>query len=174
MVAMATPRMYRTTRSGHECWRPSPHAHPAPEPVLPYPHARNDCIICREADPDFEIVQEALQPSDWTGREPRRFCQRCVGRWIATMAMSRPGDVSPGCTAGRDRHPAAPRQGIVVTSAALPEGPLKGSLGENPLAAEPTASTSALIGYARVSTGSQRLDRQPSPRRAASESSPTR
>lgn len=64
--------------------------------MLPYPHARNDCIICREADADFEIVEEALQPSDWTGREPRRFCQRCVGRWVATMAMSRPGDVSPG------------------------------------------------------------------------------
>jgi DNA invertase Pin-like site-specific DNA recombinase len=49
----------------------------------------------------------------------------------------------------------------VVTSAALPEGPLLGgSLGENPLAAEPAALTGALIGYARVSTGGQRLDRQ--------------
>jgi DNA invertase Pin-like site-specific DNA recombinase len=49
----------------------------------------------------------------------------------------------------------------VVTSAALPEGPLlEGSLGENPLAAEPATPAGALIGYARVSTGGQRLDRQ--------------
>ncbi|WP_329235081.1 recombinase family protein [Actinoallomurus sp. NBC_01490] len=48
-----------------------------------------------------------------------------------------------------------------MTSAALPEGPLlEGSLGENPLAAEPAASMGALIGYARVSTGGQRLDPQ--------------
>jgi DNA invertase Pin-like site-specific DNA recombinase len=49
----------------------------------------------------------------------------------------------------------------VVTSAALPEGPLlEGSLGEDPLQPEPAALTGALIGYARVSTGGQRLDRQ--------------
>jgi DNA invertase Pin-like site-specific DNA recombinase len=42
----------------------------------------------------------------------------------------------------------------------LPAGPLlDGSLGDDPLAAEP-ALTGALIGYARVSTGAQRLDRQ--------------
>lgn len=46
-------------------------------------------------------------------------------------------------------------------ASALPEGPLlDGSLGENPLQPEPAAPTGALIGYARVSTGGQRLDRQ--------------
>jgi resolvase-like protein len=132
-----------------------------PEPVLPYPHARNDCGICHERDADFQIVEEAMDPPDWTGREARRFCQGRIGRWMTTR-----GDVPAGRrlirgAAGRDAHPAAPGRGIVVTSAALPDGPLlEGSLGNNPLAAEPAASTGALIGYARVSTGGQRLDRQ--------------
>ncbi|MEQ4726217.1 recombinase family protein [Nonomuraea sp. B19D2] len=44
---------------------------------------------------------------------------------------------------------------------ALPEGPLlEGSLGEDPLAAEPAGPSGALIGYARVSTRGQLLDRQ--------------
>lgn len=74
-----------------------PAMEPAPdEHVLSYPHARNDCGLCCEVDADFEIVEEALEPPDWTGREARRFCQGCVGRWMATMAMARPGDVSPG------------------------------------------------------------------------------
>ncbi|SEG95018.1 Site-specific DNA recombinase [Thermomonospora echinospora] len=48
----------------------------------------------------------------------------------------------------------------MTKDAALPAGPLlDGSLGEDPLAPEP-ALTGALIGYARVSTGGQRLDRQ--------------
>ncbi|WP_433186827.1 recombinase family protein [Actinoallomurus sp. CA-150999] len=49
----------------------------------------------------------------------------------------------------------------MVTSAAPPDGSLlEGSLGENPPQPEPVAPTGALIGYARVSTGGQRLDRQ--------------
>jgi len=62
---------------------------------LPYPHAYNDCGLCQETDADFEIVEEALEPPQWNGREPRRFCQGCLGRWMATMAMSRPADISP-------------------------------------------------------------------------------
>jgi hypothetical protein len=70
---------------------------PAPdEHVRPYPHARNDCGPCREMDADFEIVEEALEPPDWTGRETRRFRQGCIGHGMATMAMAQPGDVSPG------------------------------------------------------------------------------
>lgn len=70
----------------------------APESVvvLPYPHARNDCGLCREMDADFEIVEEALDPPFWNGRRPRRFCQGCIGRWMATMSMTRPLDVQPG------------------------------------------------------------------------------
>lgn len=48
----------------------------------------------------------------------------------------------------------------MVKHAELPAGPLlDGSLGDDPLAAEP-ALTGALIGYARVSTAGQLLDRQ--------------
>ncbi|MGW0803628.1 hypothetical protein [Nonomuraea sp. NPDC002799] len=61
---------------------------PLAKPVLPYPHARNDCILCREMDADFEIVEEALEPPSWTpGRPPRRFCQGCIGRWMVTQAV---------------------------------------------------------------------------------------
>ncbi|MEV5708001.1 hypothetical protein [Actinoallomurus sp. NPDC052274] len=69
---------------------------PAPELVLPYPHARNDCGLCHETDADFEIVEEALEPPNRTDREARRFRQGCLGRWMATMAMARPGALSPG------------------------------------------------------------------------------
>lgn len=41
-----------------------------------------------------------------------------------------------------------------------PPGALDGSLGDDPLAPEPAALTGALIGYARVSTAGQLLDRQ--------------
>ncbi|MET7466228.1 recombinase family protein [Nonomuraea sp. NPDC005501] len=44
---------------------------------------------------------------------------------------------------------------------ALPEGPLlDGSLGDDPLQAEPAVLSGALVGYARVSTAGQLLDRQ--------------
>ncbi|WP_277750805.1 recombinase family protein [Nonomuraea polychroma] len=44
---------------------------------------------------------------------------------------------------------------------ALPQGSLlEGSLGEDPLAAEPAGPSRALVGYARVSTRGQLLDRQ--------------
>jgi DNA invertase Pin-like site-specific DNA recombinase len=48
----------------------------------------------------------------------------------------------------------------MVRQAQLPAGPLLDDLGDDPLAAEPAAAIGALIGYARVSTGGQRLDRQ--------------
>ncbi|MFC4054125.1 hypothetical protein ACFOY4_30910 [Actinomadura syzygii] len=66
-----------------------------PEPVPPYPHARNDCGLCREMDADFEIVEEALDPPSWNGLQPRRFCQGCIGRWMATMALTRPLNIPP-------------------------------------------------------------------------------
>lgn len=47
------------------------------------------------------------------------------------------------------------------TPVALPDGPLlEGSLGDDPLLPEPAVPGGALIGYARVSTRDQRLDRQ--------------
>src|SRR4051794_21788217 len=54
---------------------------------------------------------------------------------------------------------AAPEPG--PASLTLPDGPLlEGSLGDNPLLPEPATPGGALIGYARVSTRDQRLDRQ--------------
>lgn len=48
-----------------------------------------------------------------------------------------------------------------MTNAELPAGPsLEDSLGADPLAPEPAMGGGMLIGYARVSTGGQRLDRQ--------------
>ncbi|MGW4792083.1 hypothetical protein ACWEPC_06675 [Nonomuraea sp. NPDC004297] len=66
--------------------------------MLLYPHARNNCILCREMDADFEIVEEALEPPSWTpGRPPRRFCQGCIGRWMVTQAAyGRGNQTSPG------------------------------------------------------------------------------
>ncbi|MET9344926.1 hypothetical protein [Nonomuraea sp. NPDC003804] len=71
---------------------------PLAEPVLPYSHARNDCLLCREMDADFEIVEEALDPLSWMpGRPPRRFCQGCIGRWMVTQAAyGRDHQTSPG------------------------------------------------------------------------------
>lgn len=66
---------------------------PGPVPVLPYPRVRNDCGLCREMDADFEV--EALDGSSWTCR-PRRFCQGCIGKWMATMASLRSDDIPPG------------------------------------------------------------------------------
>jgi hypothetical protein len=68
---------------------------PPPNPCCRTRDPRNDCGLCREMDGDFEVV-EALESPDWTGCEHGRFCQGCIGRWMATMAMSRPNDVSPG------------------------------------------------------------------------------
>ena len=48
----------------------------------------------------------------------------------------------------------------MVRRAELPAGPLLDDLGNDPLAAEPAAAIGALVGYARVSTCGQRLDRQ--------------
>lgn len=69
---------------------------PEHAPVLPYPHGRNDCDLCREKDADFEIVEDALNPPNVNGRTPRRFCQDCIGRWMATMAMTCPGHTPQG------------------------------------------------------------------------------
>lgn len=74
----------------------TPEPPPGPEAVLPYPHTRNDCRLCGELDADFQIVEAEFDPPDWNGRSPRRFCQGCIGRWMATMAFARPGDTPPG------------------------------------------------------------------------------
>lgn len=48
-----------------------------------------------------------------------------------------------------------------LAATARPDGPLlEGSLGDDPLQPEPATPGGTLIGYARVSTRDQRLDRQ--------------
>ena len=45
--------------------------------ALPYPHARNDCEICRERDADFHVLGEAFNKP---GKRPLLLCQHCLGR----------------------------------------------------------------------------------------------
>jgi hypothetical protein len=48
--------------------------------ALPYPHARNDCGICRERDADFEVTVD----DPVTGSRPSLLCQQCLGPWAVT------------------------------------------------------------------------------------------
>ena len=50
--------------------------------ALPYPHARNDCQLCRERDADFEVtVHDPV-----VGDRMSLLCQRCLGPWSITHA----------------------------------------------------------------------------------------
>jgi hypothetical protein len=49
--------------------------------ALPYPHARNDCEMCRERDADFHVLgDEWNQP----GKRPLLLCRKCLGEWAIT------------------------------------------------------------------------------------------
>jgi hypothetical protein len=48
---------------------------------LPYPHARNDCQVCRERDADFEVTVD----DPVVGRRMSLLCQRCLGPWSVTQ-----------------------------------------------------------------------------------------
>jgi hypothetical protein len=113
-------------------------------------------------DADFEIVEEAFDPPSWNGRQPRRFCQGCIGRWMATMSMTRTLDIpARHALVGQHRHAAA-RRHPMVTGSANDGGdpvPVLAPLAD-PLAAFPARRSEILIGYARVSTGGQNLERQ--------------
>ena len=50
--------------------------------ALPYPHARNDCGMCRERDADFHVLGEDWNRPD-TGWQ-LLLCQACFGRWLVT------------------------------------------------------------------------------------------
>ncbi len=54
--------------------------------ALPYPHARNDCEMCRERDADFHVLGEQWnQP----GKRPLLLCQGCLGRCAVTLLYVR-------------------------------------------------------------------------------------
>jgi hypothetical protein len=47
----------------------------------PYPHARNDCQVCRERDADFEVTID----DDLTGPLFSLLCQRRLGPWSVSQ-----------------------------------------------------------------------------------------
>jgi hypothetical protein len=65
---------------------------PPPEPLapierLPYPHAFNDCVLCREIDADFHVIGEEHNPP---GKRKLLLCRTCLGIWAVSYAISRP------------------------------------------------------------------------------------
>jgi hypothetical protein len=48
--------------------------------TLPYPHARNDCGICRERDADFKVTVD----DPVVGARSSLLCQQCLGPWSVT------------------------------------------------------------------------------------------
>ncbi|MEQ0560709.1 hypothetical protein ABJI51_16605 [Amycolatopsis sp. NEAU-NG30] len=59
----------------------------AGQPVLPYPHARNDCAGCREQDADVELLDHDGRPR----RVPHELCHRCLGLLVASLALTESG-----------------------------------------------------------------------------------
>jgi hypothetical protein len=49
--------------------------------TLPYPHARNDCGMCRERDADFAVT--VADPV--VGERTSLLCQKCLGPWSVTQ-----------------------------------------------------------------------------------------
>jgi hypothetical protein len=49
--------------------------------ALPYPHARNDCQVCRERDADFEVTVD----DPVVGPRLSLLCQQCLGPWAVTQ-----------------------------------------------------------------------------------------
>jgi hypothetical protein len=80
--------------------------------ALPYPHARNDCEICRERDADFHILGEAYNKP---GKRPLLLCQACLGPWAVTqvylMNEGQPAVITLEPAPGRDWRPPQPPPG---------------------------------------------------------------
>ena len=49
--------------------------------ALSYPHARNDCQVCRERDADFEVTVD----DPVVGPRLSLMCQQCLGPWAVTQ-----------------------------------------------------------------------------------------
>jgi hypothetical protein len=57
-------------------------AKPAGPVRLPYPHARNDCVACRERDADVLLPDESTP-----AKRPCQLCQGCLGTHLALKAL---------------------------------------------------------------------------------------
>ena len=59
-------------------------AQPSLPGPLPYPHARNDCEMCRERDADFHVLGEEFnQP----GKRPLLLCRKCLGEFAVVRVI---------------------------------------------------------------------------------------
>jgi hypothetical protein len=58
---------------------------------LPYPHARNDCTICRERDADVQVLAMGAE-NYGTPSWPSLMCGNCLGHHIALRAFHLTGD----------------------------------------------------------------------------------
>jgi hypothetical protein len=70
--------------------------------TLSYPHARNDCEMCRERDADFHVLgEEYNQP----GKRPLLLCQACFGSWLVTpvyvLDKGKPATITVAIAPGR-------------------------------------------------------------------------
>lgn len=63
---------------------------------LPYPHRRNDCIVCRERDADVQVHEEGRSP-----KHPLNLCGTCLGSWIGGEAIAGSGPNWDGITVVR-------------------------------------------------------------------------
>jgi hypothetical protein len=61
--------------------------------VLPYPHARNDCGMCRERDADVQVLSIGGEDCTPIGKRPLLLCQGCLGPHVAlrVIHLSGPG-----------------------------------------------------------------------------------
>ena len=59
--------------------------------ALPYPHARNDCSMCRERDADFEV---AVDDPVLARQRTSLLCQKCLGPWSVTTVHLLDGRVA--------------------------------------------------------------------------------
>ena len=62
--------------------------------ALSYPHARNDCGMCREHDADV-LIRDDERELELAGKRPSLACLRCLGRHLALQAL---GPLAPDGT----------------------------------------------------------------------------
>ena len=65
--------------------------------VLPCPHARTDCGMCRERDAGVQVLSIGQEDRAPAGKRPLLLCQGCPGAHVALRAihLSGPGPGQP-------------------------------------------------------------------------------